>query len=118
MTTTEAFLSPAPAPDIERLDILWIMEMIPHGYPVLMIDRVENLHLGERAVGGTNISINEVFCRPFPRQAGGPRVPAGAAGRPPAEPLQCVEIQRGSVGRWAEDGRGGVFSDDCGCGSR
>ena len=61
MTTTEALLSPAPAPDIERLDILRIMEMIPHRYPLLMIDRVENLHLGASAVGIKNVSINEGF---------------------------------------------------------
>jgi 3-hydroxyacyl-[acyl-carrier-protein] dehydratase len=61
MTTTEVLLSTAPAPDIERLDILRIMEMIPHRYPLLMIDRVENLHLGESAVGIKNVSINEGF---------------------------------------------------------
>jgi 3-hydroxyacyl-[acyl-carrier-protein] dehydratase len=59
MTTSEALLSPAPA--IERIDIMRIMEMIPHRYPMLMIERVEQLHLGNSAVGIKNVSINEGF---------------------------------------------------------
>jgi 3-hydroxyacyl-[acyl-carrier-protein] dehydratase len=63
MTSTEALLSPAvtPAPAIERIDILRIMEMIPHRYPMLMIDRIERVYLGESAVGIKNVSINESF---------------------------------------------------------
>jgi 3-hydroxyacyl-[acyl-carrier-protein] dehydratase len=61
MMTTEVLLSPAPAPSIQRIDILRIMEMIPHRYPLLMIDRVENVHLGVSAVGIKNVSINESF---------------------------------------------------------
>lgn len=38
-----------------------IMEMIPHRYPFLMIDKVIDLELGEYAVGVKNVSINEPF---------------------------------------------------------
>jgi 3-hydroxyacyl-[acyl-carrier-protein] dehydratase len=38
-----------------------IMEMIPHRYPFLMIDRIIDMQLGEFAVGLKNVSINEQF---------------------------------------------------------
>lgn len=38
-----------------------IMEMIPHRYPFLMIDRVIDLKVDEYAVGVKNVSINEPF---------------------------------------------------------
>lgn len=38
-----------------------IMEMIPHRYPFLMIDRMVELELGEYAVGIKNVTINEPF---------------------------------------------------------
>jgi 3-hydroxyacyl-[acyl-carrier-protein] dehydratase len=36
-----------------------IMQLIPHRYPFLMIDRVESLVVNESAVGVKNVSINE-----------------------------------------------------------
>ena len=54
---------------IEAIDILQIMEMIPHRYPFLMIDRVIDLRIDEGAVGVKNVSINEPhFQGHFPRQ--------------------------------------------------
>jgi len=51
------------------LDILRIMEMIPHRYPMLMIDRVREVVRNERAVGLKNVTINEAFFQGhFPRQ--------------------------------------------------
>lgn len=38
-----------------------IMEMIPHRYPFLMIDRVIEMELGEQAVAVKNVTINEPF---------------------------------------------------------
>ena len=38
-----------------------IIQTIPHRYPMLMIDRVEDIVLGESAVGIKNVSINEPF---------------------------------------------------------
>lgn len=38
-----------------------IMELIPHRYPFLMIDRIIDLKLGEFAIGLKNVTINEPF---------------------------------------------------------
>lgn len=46
------------APD---LDVMRIMQMIPHRYPMLMIEKVVDIVLGESAVGIKNVSINEPF---------------------------------------------------------
>lgn len=43
------------------INIERIMEMIPHRYPFLMIDRVESVVANEAAVGIKNVSINESF---------------------------------------------------------
>ncbi len=43
------------------IDITRVMQMIPHRYPMLMIDRVVNVVLGESAVGIKNVTINEHF---------------------------------------------------------
>ncbi len=50
--------------DIER-----VQEMIPHRYPILMIDRVIDVVTDESAVGVKNVSINEpFFLGHFPRR--------------------------------------------------
>lgn len=41
------------------IDIDKIMEMIPHRYPFLMIDRVSDLIPNKSAIGIKNVSINE-----------------------------------------------------------
>lgn len=38
-----------------------IMEMIPHRYPFLMIDRIIEMELGEQAVAIKNVTVNEPF---------------------------------------------------------
>ena len=38
-----------------------IVEMIPHRYPFLMVDKVIDIVPGERAVGVKNVTINEPF---------------------------------------------------------
>ncbi|MEK9753065.1 MAG: 3-hydroxyacyl-[acyl-carrier-protein] dehydratase FabZ, partial [Rhodospirillaceae bacterium] len=43
----------------EPIEIGEIMEMIPHRYPFLLIDRVRDVVAGERAVGIKNVTINE-----------------------------------------------------------
>ena len=51
------------------LDVTRIMEMIPHRYPFLLIDRVVELQPDLGAVGVKNVSINEGFFQGhFPRQ--------------------------------------------------
>lgn len=56
---------------IESIDIARIMASIPHRYPFLLIDRMENIHLRKltsedrhgkiSAVGVKNVTINEPF---------------------------------------------------------
>ncbi len=47
-----------------------VMEMIPHRYPFLMIDRVDEVVANESAVGIKNVSINEPYFQGhFPRRA-------------------------------------------------
>ena len=49
------------------LDSTAIQKIIPHRYPMLLIDRVEELVPGEMAVAKRNVTINEaVFNGHFP----------------------------------------------------
>ncbi|HLO77055.1 MAG TPA: 3-hydroxyacyl-ACP dehydratase FabZ, partial [Magnetospirillum sp.] len=43
------------------IDINRIMQMIPHRYPFLMVDKVVGVVPGESAVGIKNVTINEPF---------------------------------------------------------
>ncbi len=43
----------------EPLDIVRIMEMIPHRYPILLVDRLIDFVPGESAVGLKNVTMNE-----------------------------------------------------------
>lgn len=43
------------------LGIKEIQEIIPHRYPFLLVDKVEELEIGKRAVGYKNVTINEHF---------------------------------------------------------
>lgn len=44
-----------------EIDIERVMDMIPHRYPFLMIDRVVDVVANERATGIKNVSINEFY---------------------------------------------------------
>jgi 3-hydroxyacyl-[acyl-carrier-protein] dehydratase len=46
---------------VAEIDIQRIVEMIPHRYPFLMIDRVVEIVPNESAVGIKNVSINEPY---------------------------------------------------------
>nr|WP_291365995.1 3-hydroxyacyl-ACP dehydratase FabZ [Acetobacter sp. UBA5411] len=46
---------------IEAVDVMRIMEAIPHRYPFLLIDRMVDVELGASAVGVKNVSVNEPF---------------------------------------------------------
>ena len=43
------------------IDINRIMQMIPHRYPFLMVDKVIDVIPNESAVGIKNVTINEPF---------------------------------------------------------
>lgn len=42
-------------------DIAAIMKALPHRYPFLLLDRMEQIEFGESAVGIKNVTINEPF---------------------------------------------------------
>ncbi len=45
--------------DPQTFDIQRIMELIPHRYPLLLVDRLEEIILGESAIGVKNVTFNE-----------------------------------------------------------
>ncbi len=58
---------------VEPLDVMRIMEMIPHRYPFLLIDRVVDLEPDVSAVGVKNVTINEQYFQGhFPRRRRSP----------------------------------------------
>ncbi len=48
-------------PNSSELSIEDIMKILPHRYPFLLIDRIIDLKLGEKAVGIKNVTINDYF---------------------------------------------------------
>ena len=46
---------------IDEIDISRLMEMIPHRFPMLMIDKLIDVVPGESAIGVKNVTINEPF---------------------------------------------------------
>jgi 3-hydroxyacyl-[acyl-carrier-protein] dehydratase len=55
---TEASLPPI---DIAAVDTQGVMTMLPHRYPFLLVDRLEDMRLGHSAVGIKNVTVNENF---------------------------------------------------------
>ena len=54
--------------NVSQLDILKIMEMIPHRYPMILVDRVIDVVPEESCTGIKNVTINEGFFQGhFPR---------------------------------------------------
>ncbi len=55
--------------ETNEIDIIRIMEMIPHRYPFLMIDKVVDVIADKSAVGIKNVTVNEPFFQGhFPSQ--------------------------------------------------
>lgn len=46
---------------MKSLDIKEIKKLLPHRYPFLLVDKVEELEPGKRIVGYKNVTINEGF---------------------------------------------------------
>jgi 3-hydroxyacyl-[acyl-carrier-protein] dehydratase len=61
MTSTGPTAAASDGGVIASIDIRRIVQMIPHRYPMLLVDRVTNLRLNESAIGIKNVSINEPF---------------------------------------------------------
>ena len=55
--------------DVTEIDVMRVMEMIPHRYPFVMIDKVIDIVSGASATGVKNVSFNEPFFQGhFPRR--------------------------------------------------
>src|SRR6185503_9567123 len=54
-----AMTAEPPASTVKSGDIARLMTLLPHRYPFLMVDRMVEMVLGERAVGLKNVSVNE-----------------------------------------------------------
>jgi 3-hydroxyacyl-[acyl-carrier-protein] dehydratase len=46
---------------LDAVDVAGIMQMIPHRYPFLLVDRVVDIVPDRSAVGIKNVTINEAF---------------------------------------------------------
>lgn len=52
-----------------RWDVRWVMSVLPHRYPILLVDRVLEMEPGKRVVAIKNVTINEpYFTGHFPGQ--------------------------------------------------
>jgi 3-hydroxyacyl-[acyl-carrier-protein] dehydratase len=47
--------------EIGMLDVQEIMKILPHRYPFLLVDRIQEMDPGKRIVGIKNVTINEPF---------------------------------------------------------
>lgn len=47
--------------DLQQLDILGILDILPHRYPFLMVDRITAVYPGETIKGYKNVTMNENF---------------------------------------------------------
>lgn len=45
--------------EFEHIDVVRIMEMIPHRYPLLLVDRIIQFEKGKSATGLKNVTMNE-----------------------------------------------------------
>lgn len=61
MSDTAHPTSEAPAPAKGALDINGILQILPHRFPFLLIDRVLELERTKRIVAIKNVTINEPF---------------------------------------------------------
>ena len=60
----------SPAQQLDAIEIARVMQMIPHRYPMLLIDKITEIVADERALGIKNVTINEPqFQGHFPNQA-------------------------------------------------
>lgn len=51
----------APAQQLDSADIVRIMELLPHRYPFLLIDKIEDMDADVSATGIKNVTMNEPF---------------------------------------------------------
>lgn len=46
---------------VENIDVVEIMKLLPHRYPFILVDRILSMEVGKRIVGLKNVTINEQF---------------------------------------------------------
>ncbi|HAU28491.1 MAG TPA: 3-hydroxyacyl-[acyl-carrier-protein] dehydratase FabZ [Rhodospirillaceae bacterium] len=82
------------------LSISEIMELIPHRYPMLLVDRIERMVPGERAVGIKNLTMNEAFFQGhFPQRPVMPGVLTIEAMAQTAAAMAAYTMKSESVGK-------------------
>jgi len=59
--STEPKITDNQKPALRTLDVEQVMALIPHRFPMLLVDRVEQLDRGVSAVGIKNVTINDPF---------------------------------------------------------
>ena len=80
-----------------ELDIRKVMEILPHRYPILLVDRILELEPGVRAVGYKNITFNEpMFQGHFP---GNPVFPGVYMIEAMAQLAGCIVMEPGGSSR-------------------
>ena len=80
-----------------------IMEIIPHRYPFLLIDKIEELEPGKRAIGYKNVTMNEYFFQGhFPEEPVMPGVlTVEALAQVGAVCILSLEQYKGKIGYFA-----------------
>jgi beta-hydroxyacyl-ACP dehydratase FabZ len=62
-------MSENPAPSSNTIDIIGIQKLLPHRYPILLVDRILDYERGQWIRGIKNVSMGEqVFQGHFPKQ--------------------------------------------------
>lgn len=61
MTSEQATERPAEQAAGGPWDVRWVMSVLPHRYPLLLVDRVLEMDPGKRLVAIKNVTINEPF---------------------------------------------------------
>lgn len=82
------------------MDIKEIQSIIPHRYPFLLVDKIEEMEPGKRAVGYKNVTINEPFFQGhFPEEPVMPGVLIiEALAQVGAVAMLCLEENKGKIG--------------------
>jgi 3-hydroxyacyl-[acyl-carrier-protein] dehydratase len=50
-----------PPVDVSLIDTKQLLKMIPHRYPFLLLDRLEEVRFGHSGIGIKNVTVNEPF---------------------------------------------------------